>query len=389
MDLRISGVNAASSTPERQVLPSVFDHGRDLAALASDWAQSPSETDVVETMVLDFKDAFMSVPLAEGERPFNTCALEVPVRRSRPELYPGEPEVGSIIAWRVLGFGGKSNPLVYSRCAGFASRTAQALLHTRRSNDTLRTAPGRIQLYVDDPAVSCVGPRAAVTASFDIIILWWMLLGIPLALTKGSRENGVHRWIGADFTLRSGPSDPEAVISVPPAFAAELLSLLLPFASGQGHVAEATTEKMLGKAGRLAYIVPTARPYVTALWGALGGARAAREHGKREAPPGRVPARRFAQAATWLATLFDPRGYPRAFPLEQVVCLRLPELEAKTHSVMFDASPWGGGALLLRDSTPAYLFELSWTAAAADSFGTVVGVPASQTSFEYLTLYLA
>jgi len=80
MDLKLNGVNAASSTPERQVLPSVFDHAWDLATLA---ASQPDQTEI-ETMVLDFSDAFMSIPLAGAERPFNTCEVSTPIRRTRP-----------------------------------------------------------------------------------------------------------------------------------------------------------------------------------------------------------------------------------------------------------------------------------------------------------------
>jgi len=127
MDLKLNGVNAASATPERQVLPTAYDHGYDLASLAAARAELGNDARL-ETMVLDFQDAFMSIPLAAPERPYNTCELERPIFRSRSEVYKDEPEQGHIIAWRVLGFGGKANPLVYSRCAGLAARTAQALL---------------------------------------------------------------------------------------------------------------------------------------------------------------------------------------------------------------------------------------------------------------------
>ena len=116
MDLKMNGVNAASATPERQVLPSVFDHALDLAALA---AAAPSQPDQPElqTTVLDFSDAFMSNPLAGAERPFNTCEVSTPFRRTRPPIFKDEAAEGHVVAWRVLGFGGKSNPLTYSRCA--------------------------------------------------------------------------------------------------------------------------------------------------------------------------------------------------------------------------------------------------------------------------------
>ena len=114
MDLRMNGVNAASATPERQVLPSVFDHALDLATLAATPGQGKEEQRI-ETMVLYFADAFMSIPLAGAERPFNTCRIEAPLKRQRAPLYKGEPAEGQVVAWRVLSFGGKSNPLTYSR----------------------------------------------------------------------------------------------------------------------------------------------------------------------------------------------------------------------------------------------------------------------------------
>jgi hypothetical protein len=52
-----------------------------------------------------------------------------------------------------LGFGGKPNPLVYSRAASFAMRSGQALFP-----QSPRAACGvRGQLYVDDPAISLTG----------------------------------------------------------------------------------------------------------------------------------------------------------------------------------------------------------------------------------------
>merc|ERR1712194_463030 len=63
-DLRANGVNGAVSVPERQVLPRGIDHGVDLALLG----QGLSEGEDVFTLVLDFKDAFMSIPLHPDER---------------------------------------------------------------------------------------------------------------------------------------------------------------------------------------------------------------------------------------------------------------------------------------------------------------------------------
>ena len=41
------------------------------------------------------------------------------------------------------------------------------------------------QLYVDDPALSARGPLAGVQHAFDVLLMWWLALGLPLAWKKG------------------------------------------------------------------------------------------------------------------------------------------------------------------------------------------------------------
>merc|ERR1712153_239853 len=89
-DLRANGVNGAVTLPERQVSPRGVDHGVDLALLG----QNLGEGEDVFTLVLDFKDAFMSIPLHPDERRFNCAHTGFPLARSRPPIYDDEPEVG-------------------------------------------------------------------------------------------------------------------------------------------------------------------------------------------------------------------------------------------------------------------------------------------------------
>eukprot|EP00959_Pyramimonas_sp_CCMP1952_P343230 7189809-Pyramimonas_sp.AAC.1 len=58
------------------------------------------------------------VPLHESERRFNVAVLRDPPLEGR----------GRVIVWRVLGFGGKSNPLVYSRLGSFIAGSTKAML---------------------------------------------------------------------------------------------------------------------------------------------------------------------------------------------------------------------------------------------------------------------
>ena len=80
-----------------------------------------------------------------------------------------------IYVWHTLGFGGETFPLVYSRPASFASRTAQALMEPGRS---------KLQLYVDDPALSLLGTRTWALTEGSIPILWWLVLGLKLSWSK-------------------------------------------------------------------------------------------------------------------------------------------------------------------------------------------------------------
>eukprot|EP00973_Karenia_brevis_P039778 5489497-Karenia_brevis.AAC.1 len=138
--MRISGVNDLASTPERIVLPRGIDHAVDIATLAenAESGGSPGERIEIATLILDFVDAFMSMALHPKERRFACASLSS----------PPSPHRGKFVVWKVLGFGGKPNPLVYSRAASFASRSGQALFDPARS---------RLQLFVDDPALSVMG----------------------------------------------------------------------------------------------------------------------------------------------------------------------------------------------------------------------------------------
>ena len=73
-----------------------------------------------------------------------------------------------------MGFGGKVFPLVYSRAGSFASRSAQALVVDH----------ARLQLFVDDPAVVAWGTQAQVDETLDLVVIWWLIVGLDLAWPK-------------------------------------------------------------------------------------------------------------------------------------------------------------------------------------------------------------
>ena len=180
---------------ERHVLPRFADHGHGLASLVAFGSS-------VGVFVLDFKHAFMTVPLAIEEMPFNTSVVPQGLVRTRAGLDDTEPKEGKLLVWRVLGFGGHANPLIYARVACFAARSGQALLFHPTSQSGY--AHGRLQLYVDDPAIVLYGDQHQQVEAIDVLISWWLLLGIPLSWKKGhfgSAEQG-HVWIGVHVQAR-------------------------------------------------------------------------------------------------------------------------------------------------------------------------------------------
>jgi len=400
MDLRRNRVNDATRVPERQVLPTIHHHALDLLRLT----RGLGVDEQIHTMVLDFENAFMGIPLARVEQCFNACYLEVPVVRTRAAAFPDEVGSGQLIVWQVLGFGGKPNPLVYSRAASFAARTGQALLRPSAASrrGVRHGAPGRLQLYVDDPVLSLSGSPAGAAVSIDLVLLWWLSIGPPLAWRKGSLGTASHRWIGGIFDVRpiSAASDAEraqvgnashfVVVSVPPDFVATLSEDLRLFTEGGGHIAEEDVQRTLGRCGRLAYLIPAARPFVAGLWGTLSAADASARHGRREAPPGRLPIVRFRTAARWIYRLLNPP--PRVepwLPLEHLVTEHLTEITlARSPRAEVDASPWGGGAALYVDGRLTEFWALRWSAADAAALETEIGDPAGQTSWELLALFL-
>ena len=385
-DLRANHVNSAVRLPERQVLPRGLDHGRDLAVLRD----QAGEQSKVKTLVLDFKDAFMSIPLHPAEWRFNCANTGFDLERKRDPLHADEPRVGRFVVWRVLGFGGRPNPLVFSRAAAFAARTAQSLLGPERDQDRQgweELAYGKIQLYVDDPAVSLRGSEDQIRTSMDIIIMWWLALGIPLSWAKGAvfEEHESHRWIGIQYDIVQAG----ARMRLPEDFVQDLLVKIEPLCSMHGSVPLTDLDVIVGKAARVAHVVPAARPFVAGLWGALSGTRRSSASGVREAPCGKAPCRRFCFAASWIRALLreDPEC---PLPLERLVSPAPPPSASRSGWwIEFDASPFGGGAVLKNaDGMIEEFFATVWCDDDAACLQVWPNDPAFQTFWEFATLLL-
>ena len=305
-DFKASCVNNASRVAERQVLPRFSDHAQDLATLSASGSS-------VGVFILDFKHAFMTIPLAPEEMPFNASIIPEGITRQRPALDATEPESGTILIWQVLGFGGHANPLVYSRVACLAARTGQALLFDQPADSGI--GHGRLQLYVDDPAVTLAGTTEQQMLAIDLLVCWFLVLGIPLSWRKGmyAGQGAIHDWIGVSFEVEEKGV---ATLTLPKEFCRSLLVLAKIFANADQRVATLKqAQELCGKAGRVAQVVPHTRPFLLGLYGALAGSLAAQRARSREAPPGKVATRRYRHCAAWLVRLLEDRQEDR-LPVE-------------------------------------------------------------------------
>ena len=135
-------------------------------------------------------------------------------------------------------------------------------------------------------------------------------------------------------------------MTLPEKFLEDFLEVASPFVKGTGHVSISQAESFVGKAGRISHVLPHVRPFVTALYGALQGAKAALQTGARDAPPGRAACRRFCAAALWMRALVTG-GADSPLPLYRDVAAESEPIPClKTRRIEVDASPWGGGGVL-------------------------------------------
>ena len=173
-----------------------------------------------------------------------------------------------------------------------------------------------------------------------------------------------------------------ATLSLPEAFVAALLILVRTFSRGTARTASlADAYALCGRAGRVAQVVPEARPFISALYAALAASLRSHHAGLREAPPRRVAIRRFRSAALWLEALLQ--DVP--FRLQHTIYAIPPKVALSRMRVEFDASPWGGGALLFVDGEISEYSILTWSQADCAHDGVRIGVANDQSYWEFAT----
>ena len=421
-DLRFNCVNRTVRLPERLVLPRPLELGKDLAELAADLPEDA----ILQVGIVDFADAFMSISLGLAERRFNCAELPEPLSLGRPPLHPEEPASGRFVSWRVLGFGGRPNPLVFGRVTSSVMRAAQSILTSaaefgrsgrkpvgpsRGSSPSSRPsgrepvdrdwrecdfldASVRMHLYVDDAAVAIAGTPDEIVEAFDLLLLFLLVLGAPIAWSKVALHPifaaDPVRWIGVDFDLVASGA---ARLRLPPAFVKELLEQVEAAAGREGRISDADAHSLVGRATRVSYVVPAAAPFAAALRTALSEARATAATCRRRAQRGSHSTQRFATAAGWfLALLRDqPIDGVARLPLGRLVLASGPPRLAPgaCEALVFDASPWGGGVIRFSGRKPVEIMVLKWTREVCRDLKVVRGESAFLPFWEALTALAA
>ena len=179
-------------------------------------------------------------------------------------------------------------------------------------------------------------------------------------------------------------------MQLPKKFLKSVMALITPLLDGRGSTPLETILELVGKCSRIAQIVPTARPFAQGMWAAYTAAAKADAEGIRESRFKHHTAnRRFTLAARWIKQLIQP-GAEVLFPLRSYVPARpdpVPTTAGTT--IQFDASPWGGGAVLRKNMVIVEYWSCVWDAKSVAHLGVAIGKAKFQTFWEYLTALLA
>ena len=276
-DLRRSQVNSHITLKERLVLPRLRDAMEDALHLLE--TRTPDEK--VRFMSLDFSDAFKHLHVRQNE-----------------------------YRYRTVLFGVKTGPLVWGRVAALIARSTQALFHPSRC---------QLQIFVDDPLIVARGTETQLSSVYNIVLLWWLTLGLKVAWSKGS----------------VGSKDGYVKVMVTASKLEEWRMLLEKFDT-KPLVRRKLVQQFTGKMSWAAGFVPQLKPFARMLYAALTS-NPSRLQGQGQVYHGQIePALRWIKRFLWS---WGPEGLERTVYAHTRHRCRL--------DFLVDASPWGGGAVRL------------------------------------------
>ena len=177
-------------------------------------------------------------------------------------------------------------------------------------------------------------------------------------------------------------------MTLPDEFVHELCGLCRRFLN-EAHLPVSVADALVGKAGRMAHVLPLARPFVARLYAAMSASLDAIAAGAREAPPGEVACCRFRAGAVSVLQVLGLSGKAPVPHSRDVFPADAAPSDPLVRRLEVDASPWGAGGILFENDVAVECFSLAWDTAFFEARGVYVGDTAYQTYFEVLVLLLA
>lgn len=340
-----TGVIRHAVRAQRIILPT----GRDVVFDALGIQTTSPEQDF-ERLVLDISDAFFQVPLRHPERRFFVAQYK-----------------HRYLVFLTIARGSTNAPLIWGRMAALIGRLTQAMFSVSQV---------RIQTYVDDPCATVAGTPNQRDRRMAILLLTWRALGQRLAFKKGSRGADVI-WIG--HHLRK---EPEGVrIGVKPELRADVVK-----ATGMSLsvnlIGLKDSQRYIGKCNRIAGVVPSWRPFLRAMWGAMAEAQRT------------SPQRGHAKGCVWTKQVKHTLLWVRAF-LSQAqralsVFFRFDSYSAALRvRISTDACPTGIGGYLTIDNEIREFFRDPLTDTDAQTFNVPLRDAAGQQTWKALAVLCA
>jgi len=251
----------------------------------------------------------------------------------------------------------------------------------------------RVEIYVDDPVFAACGTRVVVARSISVALLWFVVLGFPLAWIKTEGGNCIQ-WIGANIQLHARGCD----VVIPEDKAVEVHGELMELLKCKA-VPLRRLQQVAGKLNFFAGLVPVMRPFLCTIWAAISeaarvgscdGPLPISDSGGVGGPESSrralryVPVRRCAHGLRWCAAfLSHQRGTIRRQFFFGAMDSRL------VLSVSVDASPWGIGGVLSQDSRPIAWFASPIFAEDLQRFQATRGDSGFTTLWEALAVLVA
>ena len=203
---------------------------------------APEQGSGYEVCVVDFEDAFHTIALKEEHR--------------------GVMAIRTLEGWAVfrrLCCGMAAAPLIWCRVGAAAARLGQACFQPWEL---------RVQVFVDDPAITIRGPPGTRSWLLACLLLFWSCLGFVFNWSKARRGCSVP-WIGAQLSLEQRSGSWGVLATLAPSKAQELLANVEALHGAKGMVDIQLVKRLAGQLSWASGLFPWIRSFNVMLWGAI------------------------------------------------------------------------------------------------------------------------